>query len=226
MHRRWTSFFLLLWAAWPSAVLPAEPATTDDAVWEIESLEPGDFDYNLNEGRVVLNDRFRITFKEPGESAFVIADKGQLNQKTGEVFAEGNVSLQSEDRVFTSDRLFYNFRTRSMQTDNFRAGQAPFFVEGTNIKGDATKNEYSAEDVWLTTDDRSDPLLKIRTRSLSISPGEFIEARGATLYAGNVPVFYFPYYRRRLDQPPNHWSITPGYRSRYGMFFELSLIHI
>ena len=210
----------MLWAVWPSAVLPAEPATTDDAVWEIESLEPGDFDYNLNEGRVVLNDRFRITFKEQGESAFVIADKGQLNQETGEVFAEGNVTLQSEDRVFTSDRLFYNFRTRSMQTDNFRAGQAPFFVEGTNIKGDATKNEYSAEDVWLTTDDRSDPLLKIRTRSLSISPGKFVEAKGATLYAGNVPVFYFPYYRRRLDQPPNHWSITPGYRSRYGMFFE------
>ncbi|MDD9865857.1 MAG: hypothetical protein OXS32_05895, partial [Verrucomicrobiales bacterium] len=77
MHRRWTSLFLLLWAAWPSAVLPAEPATTDDAVWEIESLEPGDFDYNLNEGRVVLNDRFRIRFKEQGESAFVIAEKGK-----------------------------------------------------------------------------------------------------------------------------------------------------
>ena len=89
MHRRWTSLFLLLWAAWPSAVLPAELATTDDAVWEIESLEPGDFDYNLNEGRVVLNDRFRITFKEQGESAFVIADKGQLNQETGEVVCRG-----------------------------------------------------------------------------------------------------------------------------------------
>ena len=220
MHRRWTSLFLLLWVAWPSVVFPAEPATTGEAVWEIESLEPGDFDYNLNEGKVILNDRFRITFKEQGESAYVIADKGQLNQTTGEVFAEGNVTLQSEDRVFTSDRLFYNFRTRSMQTDNFRAGQTPFFVEGTNIKGDATKNEYSAADVWLTTDDRSDPLLKLRTRSLSISPGNFVEAKGATLYAGNVPVFYFPYYRRRMDQPPNHWSITPGYRSRYGMFFE------
>ncbi len=210
----------MLWVAWPSVVFPAEPATTGEAVWEIESLEPGDFDYNLNEGKVILNDRFRITFKEQGESAYVIADKGQLNQTTGEVFAEGNVTLQSEDRVFTSDRLFYNFRTRSMQTDNFRAGQTPFFVEGTNIKGDATKNEYSAADVWLTTDDRSDPLLKLRTRSLSISPGNFVEAKGATLYAGNVPVFYFPYYRRRMDQPPNHWSITPGYRSRYGMFFE------
>ncbi len=220
MHRLKISLFILLWATGSGALFSADPATNGDSVWEIESLEPGDFDYNIKEGKVALNDRFRITFKEQGESVFVIADKGQLDQSTGEIFAEGNVTLQSEDRVFTSDRLYYNFQTRSMQTDNFRAGQAPFFVEGINIKGDANKNEYSAQEVLLTSDDRSDPLLKLRTRSLNISPGKYLEAKGATFYAGNVPIFYFPYYKRRLDQPPNHWSITPGYRSRYGMFFE------
>ena len=220
MHRLRISLFILLWATCSGALFSADPATNGDSVWEIESLEPGDFDYNIKEGKVALNDRFRITFKEQGESVFVIADKGQLDQSTGEIFAEGNVTLQSEDRVFTSDRLYYNFQTRSMQTDNFRAGQAPFFVEGINIKGDANKNEYSAQEVLLTSDDQSDPLLKLRTRSLNISPGKYLEAKGATFYAGNVPIFYFPYYKRRLDQPPNHWSITPGYRSRYGMFFE------
>ena len=220
MHRLKISLFILLWATGSGALFSADPATNGDSVWEIESLEPGDFDYNIKEGKVALNDRFRITFKEQGESVFVIADKGQLDQSTGEIFAEGNVTLQSEDRVFTSDRLYYNFQTRSMQTDNFRAGQAPFFIEGINIKGDANKNEYSAQEVLLTSDDRSDPLLKLRTRSLNISPGKYLEARGVTFYAGNVPIFYFPYYKRRLDQPPNHWSITPGYRSRYGMFFE------
>ena len=220
MHRLRISLFILLWATGSGALFSADPATNGDSVWEIESLEPGDFDYNIKQGKVALNDRFRITFKEQGESVFVIADKGQLDQSTGEIFAEGNVTLQSEDRVFTSDRLYYNFQTRSMQTDNFRAGQAPFFVEGINIKGDANKNEYSAQEVLLTSDDRSDPLLKLRTRSLNISPGKYLEAKGATFYAGNVPIFYFPYYKRRLDQPPNHWSITPGYRSRYGMFFE------
>ena len=220
MHRLKISLFILLWATGSGALFSADPATNEDSVWEIESLEPSDFDYNIKQGKVILNDRFRITFKEQGESVFVIADKGQLDQSTGEIFAEGNVTLQSEDRVFTSDRLYYNFQTRSMQTDNFRAGQAPFFVEGINIKGDANKNEYSAQEVLLTSDDRSDPLLKLRTRSLNISPGKYLEAKGATFYAGNVPIFYFPYYKRRLDQPPNHWSITPGYRSRYGMFFE------
>ena len=220
MHRLRISLFILLWATGSDALFSADPATNGDSVWEIESLEPGDFDYNIKQGKVVLNDRFRITFKEQGESVFVIADKGQLDQSKGEVFAEGNVTLQSEDRVFTSDRLYYNFQTRSMQTDNFRAGQAPFFVEGINIKGDANKNEYSAQEVLLTSDDRSNPLLKLRTRSLNISPGKYLQAKGVTFYAGNVPIFYFPYYKRRLDQPPNHWSITPGYRSRYGMFFE------
>ncbi len=220
MHRLRISLFILLWATGSGVLFSADPATNGDSVWEIESLEPGDFDYNIKQGKVVLNDRFRITFKEQGESVFVIADKGQLDQSTGEIFAKGNVTLQSEDRVFTSDRLYYNFQTRSMQTDNFRAGQAPFFVEGINIKGDANKNEYSAQEVLLTSDDRSDPLLKLRTRSLNISPGKYLEAKGVTFYAGNVPIFYFPYYKRRLDQPPNHWSITPGYRSRYGMFFE------
>ena len=220
MHRLRISLFILLWATGSGVLFSADPATNGDSVWEIESLEPGDFDYNIKQGKVLLNDRFRITFKEQGESVFVIADKGQLDQSTGEIFAKGNVTLQSEDRVFTSDRLYYNFQTRSMQTDNFRAGQTPFFVEGINIKGDANKNEYSAQEVLLTSDDRSDPLLKLRTRSLNISPGKYLEAKGVTFYAGNVPIFYFPYYKRRLDQPPNHWSITPGYRSRYGMFFE------
>ncbi len=220
MHLRWVSFILPLLVAWPRDGRVAEPATPDEPVWEIESLEPGEFDYNLDEGLVILNDRFRITFEEQGERAFIIADRGRLDQATGEIFAEGSVTLQNQDRVVTAERLVYNFQTRAMQTNNFRAGQAPFFIEGTNIKGDATSNRYSADGAWLTTDDRSDPVLRIRTRHLSIVPGKVVEARGATLYAGNVPFFYFPYYRRRLDRPSSQWSITPGYRSRYGLFFE------
>ena len=95
---------------------------------------------------------------EGGGGAFRRADGGRLNQTTGEIFAGGNVTLQNQDRVVTADRLVYNFQSRTLQTDNFRAGQAPFFVKGTYIKGDATNNRYSVADAWLTTDDRSDQI--------------------------------------------------------------------
>ncbi|MDP6795127.1 MAG: LPS assembly protein LptD [Verrucomicrobiota bacterium] len=220
MHLRWAGFVFPLFVAWPSDGRAAESASPTGPLWEIESLEPGEFDYNLDDGRVILNDRFRITFEDQGERAFVIADQGRLDQSTGEIFAEGNVTLQNRDRVFTAERLVYNFQTRAIQTDHFRAGQAPFFVEGTKIRGDAITGRYSTDDAWLTTDDHADPVLRLRTRHLSLVPGKYIEARGATLYAGKVPLFYFPYYRRRLDHPPSQWSLNPGYRSRYGLFFE------
>ena len=53
MHLRWACFFLSLLLAWPSAARAAEPASP---VWEIESLEPGEFDYHLDDGLVILND--------------------------------------------------------------------------------------------------------------------------------------------------------------------------
>ena len=128
MHPRWVCFFLSLLVAWPSVTWAAEPASLGESLWEIESLEPGEFDYNLAEGRVILNDRFRITFEEQGERAFIIADRGRLDQATGEIFAEGSVTLQNRDRVFTSDRLFYNFQTRTMQTDNFAPASHRFLL--------------------------------------------------------------------------------------------------
>ena len=44
----------------------------------------------------------------------------------------------------------------------------------------------------------------------------------ATLYLGNVPVFYFPYFRRSLRQHSNYWVIVPGYRSLDGPYLLTS----
>jgi lipopolysaccharide assembly outer membrane protein LptD (OstA) len=43
-------------------------------------------------------------------------------------------------------------------------------------------------------------------------------AHNATLYVGDVPIFYFPYYSRSLGPRANHFNFLPGYRSQYGPF--------
>ena len=53
-------------------------------------------------------------------------------------------------------------------------------------------------------------------RQVTVVPGEYISGRDAVLYLGNVPVMYYPYYRRSLKRHPNNFVFTPGYRNRFG----------
>lgn len=77
---------------------------------------------------------------------------------------------------------------------------------------------YTATNATITADDVSEPLLNVRARKIRIQPGHRIEAEDAVLYAGKVPVFYFPYYTRNLRENANHFSFLPGYRRTYGGF--------
>ena len=63
MYLRWIALFLFFWIAHSSNAFSVELDNKGDSVWEIESLEPGDFDYDINKGKVVLSDRFRILLR-------------------------------------------------------------------------------------------------------------------------------------------------------------------
>lgn len=77
---------------------------------------------------------------------------------------------------------------------------------------------YTATNAVITADDISEPFIKIRARQIRIVPGEKVQAEGAVLYIGEVPVFYFPFYSRNLDEYSNRFTFVPGYRSSFGPF--------
>ena len=77
---------------------------------------------------------------------------------------------------------------------------------------------YAATNAFVTTDDVSNPAVKIRAHYIKIIPGDKVIAHGAVLYVDGVPVFYFPYYSRNLGEHANNFNFVPGYRSYYGPF--------
>jgi len=148
------------------------------------------------------------------------ADRAAVNRNTGDAIAEGNVRIERGGQVWQGERVEYNFLTGKLVSEKFRSGQSPFFVEGDVVVGEQKTGVYVGANALVTTDDTKNPGYSIRAKSITVVPGEYIEARNATLHLGNVPVFYFPYYRRSLKQHPNHWTLTPGYRSRYGAYLR------
>lgn len=204
-----------------SILLPAAAQQSPPIAWEIRSqTSASEVEINPATGEITAPNGVVISYRDVN----LTAKKITANQQTGEVLAEGSVTINGRDHFWTGERAVYNFSTGLMSADNFRTGQDPFFVGGARLLGDQSNSVYSAGEGYLTTDNFSDPAYRLRAKSIYFSPGKFIEAHGATLYLGSVPVFYFPYYRRSLGPHPNHFSFTPGYRSSWGPYL-LSTYH-
>jgi LPS-assembly protein len=160
------------------------------------------------------------------------ADAVSIDRTKGEAIAQGKVRIQHGDQIWAGENIRYNFRTRQMEAEQFRTGRSPVFVAGNGLHAEQalsarthrTNNLYAATNAIVTTDDVSEPAVKIRARYIKIMPGDKVVATGAVLYVENVPVFYFPYYSRNLGEHANNFNFVPGYRSYYGPFL-LSSYH-
>ena len=188
----------------------AEPAQTV----VIEAVAPGEILYNYETGVGVITNDFVVRLKD----ATLSAHQGDFNEKTGQFRVEGDVFLQQDNQVWRGERLDYNYLTKKIGSDEFRAGRAPFYAAGEGLALDFTQKVYTATNAFVTSDDSYNPAYRVKTRRLTIAPGKYFEAQDAVVYLGSVPIFYFPYLRRNLDGPMNHVTVLPGYRSVWGAF--------
>lgn len=212
MHRLRAVILFLLCGCVLSRAQPL-PAPSQ---WVLNS--PTGFEYEFATGLAVFTNTLYIKL---GDSVMT-ADRGTVNQQTGDAAVEGNVRLDRAGQIILAERLQYNFLTGRVLGRDFRAHQGPFYVKSDAISGDAKERVYVGVENIVTPDDYSKPAYSIRTETLIIVPGEYLEARHATLRLGDVPVFYFPRYRRSLAAAAPRLEATPGYRSRFGPYLLLS----
>jgi len=150
--------------------------------------------------------------------ATLTADSARLDYQAGEAVADGHVRIEEGNLIWTGEHIRYNFKTHQMQSEQFRTGKPPVFAQGEQLQGDTSNKTYTARHAFVTTDDVSDPAIRVRASRVTIVPGKYIEMWNAVLFMDGVPTFYFPYYRRNLGEHANNFNFLPGYRSAYGPF--------
>lgn len=163
-------------------------------------------DYFVTGGGVASNATATITF-----------DRAWDNELTGEVLAEGDVTILDKGHIWRGTNFIYNFKTGDVRAAHFKTTQGGFSVAGSEMQGLSNK-VYAAGNAFISTDDYQKPAYTIRARTIVITPGVSFEAYHATLYVGKVPVFYWPYYKRSLGQHRMNFEFLPGYRSIFGPY--------
>lgn len=207
-ERLWLSAVLLVLVppfvcqAQQSAPPPTIHGTGSKSEWE----SIGDTNYFRN-GAVLSNSTGMVTF-----------DNGTANTATGDVLAEGDVTILDHGHIWRGTNFIYNFNTGAIRAATFKSVQGAFAISGDRLTGTTTNHVYTASNAFITTDDYERPGYTIRARTITIAVGQYFEAHQATLFWGRTPVFYFPYYRRTLGQHPNNWEFEPGFRSIFGPY--------
>ncbi|MCU0786668.1 MAG: hypothetical protein MUC91_00515 [Verrucomicrobia bacterium] len=183
--------------------------------WELTALsKDGQVTYDMATGRSICTGGVMVRHGD----TVLTADTVSVDEKTGDTLAEGDVRIQYQGQIWVGDRIQYNFFSRKMRAEDFRTGAPPLFAAGKGLEGDTTNNVYDARNALITTDDYESPFTLVRAKSIRVIPGDSITARHATVYLGKVPVFYWPYYTRKIGQRQNQFLFLPGYKSDYGAF--------
>jgi len=140
------------------------------------------------------------------------ADQAQINTETKQAHARGNVHLRHGYREWNLEELDYNFATGAMKAGRGRAQlDEHVYVQGDSMESE-DKKRFILKNSYLTTSDYDQPGWRLRCGTVVAYPGNRLSLRHMVIYAGDIPLFYFPYMVVPLDD----WDISSGTQVQIG----------
>ncbi len=201
-----------------------EPGLTVPIITESSVKEPivvnGDSVEYLHERKEVIGTgNVSINYKD----VVLTCDKITVDLNTKLGTAEGNVKVTQKDSFFTGDRIEYNFDNKEAKAIDGYVSSAPFAGRADDVTKPANKDQYKLKRGYLTTCDLDRPHWRVQARTVEIYPNDKVVAKHILVYAGGVPVFYFPYFSQSLKDTKTHINIMPGQDDIWGYFVLGSL---
>ena len=215
-RRQMTRLRLILTLALCGLAFPGALHAQQLPTWEMEALnDQGWAEFNFQTGMGYGTNGVLVRYG----SAFLTADEVTVNQESGEVTADGDVHIQSEEQIWAGEHIRYNFKTRQMEAEQFRTGKPPVFASGAGLHGEVTNHVYFATNAVITTDDVAQPAVKIRAHYLKIIPGDKVVAHQRDPLRGGGAGVLFSVLLRATWASTRTISIScPAIAAIYGPF--------
>ena len=151
------------------------------------------------------------------------SDYAQLDQKSRDVIAIGNIYYNDGQITVTSDKTLKS----NLDTKNSELEEGKYQVHGSPVRGFAEKvtmtnnnQNITLEGAQYTTCPPGQEVWTLKAGSIDIDQSEvFGEAWNASLWLYDYPVFYFPYINFPIKDERKTGLLYPGYTqsSKNGM---------
>jgi LPS-assembly protein len=221
MPKRWctliAAFALALGA--PAAWTAQEDATTDAGKAASTGVEQPTIksDELTIEGEMALHKGIKQQVRFAYRDTTLTADRLIWYARQRLVEAEGNVVLRGPELFVTCARLRYDVESGRGVAAFTMSAADPWYAWGAKIYR-ISDDEYRVHNGYVTTDDYLRPNWRIKAKTIVIRPGVKVVAYNAVVYAGRVPILYWPKYVQRLDDKRSPFSVHAGRTGDWGVF--------
>jgi len=145
----------------------------------------------------------------------IYSDYAEYNPDTRDVLLVGNIRIYTKDNVLTSQRALFNLETKQTRALEIAANHYPALFRALSMRAPSLK-EFRVRDAIFTTDDNSNPSFHVKSRSVRIYRDDRVIFVNSAVYAGKVPIFWFPYIFANINNAG--FDFLPGYYSNWGAF--------
>jgi lipopolysaccharide assembly outer membrane protein LptD (OstA) len=152
------------------------------------------------------------------EDITLYADEIQLDLITQEVNAKGNIILKEKENEVYATSIIYNLVKKTGNISNVKIITKPWVLIGKRIVK-SSENDFILEDGVMTTCNKEYPHFHyhLAARKVHVEIGKKIEANNVIFKIGQIPLFWFPYLSRSLEDRRSPFIIKPGYSTSEGV---------
>ena len=150
-------------------------------------------------------------------NTILTADKMSYNTRDRIARVEGNVLLIRGEFSIACDKMTYNVKEDSGIAEFVLSYTQSWYGWGKEIIR-VSKDEYHIMDGYITTDPYPEPGWRIEAKEIKLFPGDKITSKHITMYVGNMPVMYLPFYRVSLEEKHSPLSVEVGHTEEWGTY--------
>lgn len=206
------------------SVLAAEvPGIAPSREFKVESpaqVEADFVEYREKERLILARGNVSVRF----EGRALLADEAEVNLEAEEVKARGNVILMEGPNRLEGERLEYNYRSglgvlyRGM---GFAAPSTGFAGVEIHKEGEGVFRLVKGSFTGCKACQEAPYDWEVRAREATIYQGEYVFAKGASLWLRGFPALYSPFFSVPLGPRRTGFLVPrPGYGSRSGFFLK------
>ncbi len=169
---------------------------------------------------IILQDKVKIIFKD----ITVFCEKAKLNRLTGDITAEGPLTVEAPEGIFKAEYLTYNTNEERGIISNPSFSMPPLYGKAEKVCKE--EGRVILERGYITTCDLKNPHFRISAERMEYVKDDYIRAERMRLTFGRkFSVFYFPRFTIDARTKEAPVTISPGYSSRIGETADFIFSH-